>query len=347
MSPFRSALVPTVVLLASAMAPLAAAPVPKDTDEPVLDRKKYLPTREFQPRAGKVVGVVVSDVVGMMGRDGRSSQADALGFSSNGGSYNWMYVPMEGMPQITNLNVRVGEKGDQTVQYPKLGMATLPRIAAWGVKSPYTLVEVEVNGGMGAPADEAFVASNMAVVEGSKAYPLKVEDCVAKAKAMYKEYQKTDAKKLDAALAKSRKDALGERAATGPRETADLMHITWMTKEQRLVVTFQTTITDGAYKGGNGAGLDGGEVPAVAAPAVARRPPPILDEGGRWGTQFGIEFGRRYEFNGDGAALGTKTLAPEGFKKELPIPMRVNRGDPIGLPPPALPVLPAPPKKDQ
>jgi len=330
---------------------LVAAPVPKGTDEAVADRKTYLPQRAYQPRSGKAVGIAVSDVAKMMGREGRSSQADALGFSSNGGSYNWIYVPMDENPQITNLNVRVGEKGDDTIQFPKLGMATLKRIEPWGVKNTYTLVEVEVNNGTGAPADEAFVASKMTVLEGTKAYPLKVDDCVAKAKSLYKDYQKDNAKALDVAMAKAMKDALADKNATGPRETAELMHITWLTKEQRLVVRFQTTITDGDYKnGGGGANVDGGDAPAVAVPekAVAKRPPPPPGDFPkvRWGTQFGIEFGRSYEFSLDGAALGTKTLAAEGFKKVLPPPPAGNiRGGPFPLPPAPLPVLP--PKKEK
>ena len=318
MNPLRIA----VGLIVLGSASLLAAPVPKDTDEPVVDRKKYLPNRAYQPRPGKVIGVAVSDVVGMMGREGRSSQADALGFSSDGGSYNWMYVPMDDMPQITNLNVRVGPKGEET------------------------LVEVEVNNGKGAPADEAFVASKMRVVDGSKAFPINVDDCVAKAKALYAGYRKENAKKFEEAMAKAGKDALAEKKATGPREAAELMHVTWLTKENRLVVTFQTTLTDGAYQiGGGGANLDGVDpVPeAVPVKAVAKRPPPPRDlPGVRWGTQFGIEFGRSYEFNIDGAALGTKTLAAERFKKELP-PPPAGIGRLFELPPPPLPV--APPKK--
>ena len=324
------------LLLTLAAATLSAAPVPKQIDEPVTERKIFLPTRAYQPRAGKVNGVAVSDVAGMMGREGRSSQADALGFSSDGGSYNWMYVPMDDAPQITNLNVKVGPKGEEVVVYSKLGMATLKRIEHWGVKSAYTLVEVEVNGGKGAPADEAFVASKMTVVEGTKALPLKVDDCVAKAKALYIDHRKDHAKLLDAALAKASKDALAERKATGPRENAELMHITWMTKEQVLVVTFFSTITDGAYQNGGGAEIDGIDAP-VPVRAVAKRRPPPLGRGGRWGTQFGIEFGRSYEFNSSGIALGTKTLAAEGFKKELPPPPGGIRN------PPALPVLDPPP----
>ena len=342
MNPLRIA----VGLIVLGSASLLAAPVPKDTDEPVVDRKKYLPNRAYQPRPGKVIGVAVSDVVGMMGREGRSSQADALGFSSDGGSYNWMYVPMDDMPQITNLNVRVGPKGEETIQFAKLGMATLKRIEPWGVKTAYTLVEVEVNNGKGAPADEAFVASKMRVVDGSKAFPINVDDCVAKAKALYAGYRNENAKKFEEAMAKAGKDALAEKKATGPREAAELMHVTWLTKENRLVVTFQTTLTDGAYQiGGGGANLDGVDpVPeAVPVKAVAKRPPPPRDlPGVRWGTQFGIEFGRSYEFNIDGAALGTKTLAAERFKKELP-PPPAGIGRLFELPPPPLPV--APPKK--
>ena len=200
-----------------------------------------------------------------------------------------------------------------------------------------------MNGGTGAPADEAFVATKMTVVEGSKAFTLNVDECVASAKSMYKTYQKEHAKELDAELAKAMKDALGDRKATGPRESQDLMHITWMTKDRRLAVTFQSTVTDGAYRNGGGANFDG-EVGRGAPGPVGPKPPPPLELGGRWGTQFGMVFGRSYEFDTSGASLGTKTLAAEGFKKELPPPPGAR--NPPALPvldPPALPVIP--PKK--
>jgi hypothetical protein len=104
-----------------------------------------------------------------------------------------------------------------------------------------------------------------------------------------------------------------------------------MTTEQKLVVTFQSIISDGVYQIGNGANIDGGD-----APAGAKRPPPPREQPGvRWGTQFGIEFGRSYNFNVDGAAVGTKTLSAETFKKELPPPPAVinRRGMPLPVVP--------------
>jgi len=39
-----------------------------------------------------MVGVLVSDVVAMVGRRARRPP-DAMGFSAGGGSYRWIYVP--------------------------------------------------------------------------------------------------------------------------------------------------------------------------------------------------------------------------------------------------------------
>lgn len=194
------------LVLSAAVGLLAAAPVPTSTpDTPATDPSKFVPTRTFTARDGTVVGVLVADAVPVMSRDGRSSQPDAIAFSRDGGSYNWLYVPVEANPQITNLQVRVGPKGGSTVVYPKLSMASPKTTAAWGVGEKFTLVEVTVNDGQGAPADEAFVATAVKVVDGTKAYPLKANEVVTAAREQFGKFTTAIKKDLADAMAKSQK----------------------------------------------------------------------------------------------------------------------------------------------
>src|SRR5262245_39215382 len=83
-----------VVLLSGVAAMAVAAPGPSGpAEEPFKDRANYIPQRKYQSMPGKVVGVLVPDVVKVMGQEGRSGPPDAVAFSSGGGSYRWAYVP--------------------------------------------------------------------------------------------------------------------------------------------------------------------------------------------------------------------------------------------------------------
>lgn len=347
-----------LTLLGSAVA--VAAPVPASIpDEKQTDPAKFLPTRKYAPRPGTAVGVLVADAVKVMARDGRGSQADAIAFSRDGGSYNWLYVPVTDGAQITNFKIKVGEKGDGTETYPKLSMACPKTTKDWGVTSPFTLVEVTVNDGKGAPADEAFVASAVKVVEGTKAYPLVAADVVKTAQAEYAKYTAAIKKELEEVMAKSQKDALGDEKPTGPVKDDDIVHVTWLPADEQLAVTFLTKRTDGAWKKGGG-----GANPAIDPPALpvlppkkgdgtepvaaepAPPPPPDLTEV-TWGTGFGVEFGRTYVYSKEGKLVKTVTLTPVAFKQVIPPPPAVGRPFPLPVLPgnPGDPPPPAAPKK--
>ncbi len=339
----------SLVLLAAVVA-LTAAPVPTSTppDTPATDPAKFVPTRTYTARDGTVVGVLVADAMPVMSRDGRSSQADAIAFSRDGGSYNWLYVPVEANPQITNLQVRVGPKGGTTVVFPKLSMASPKTTAAWGVSEKFTLVEVTVNDGQGAPADEAFVASAVKVVEGTKAYPLKANEVVTAAREQFGKFTAAIKKDLADAMAKSQKAALNDEAPSGKVKTEELLHVTWLPADEQLAVTFLVKQSDGAWKkGGGGANLDDGLRDPPALPVkpgggaqIAPPPPPRDDTGVTWGTGFGVEYGRTYVYSKDGKLVKTVTLAPTAFKLDLPPPAVRGKFFPLPVPPVADPPPP-------
>jgi hypothetical protein len=276
----------------------------------------------------------------VMAHDGRGGPPDAKAFSRDAQSYRWIYTPAPGKPLINNLQVPVGEKGEKKVVYPALNMANAETTKQWGVAKPYALVEVEVNDGQGTPAIEGFVATNMKVLDGSKEYPLVVADAVEKCKKKYKDYLADQKKAIDAGMEEAAKKAIKDKKPTGPRETAELFYVTWMPETERLRVVFRTTITDGAYQTGGGGALPR-PIPLPALPPKGGAlmfppppPPPPRFENVRWGTSFGVEFGRAYEVSKAGAIVKTLTLPIESFQKEIPPPPAPFIGrDPPPLPP--------------
>ena len=341
-------------VLAGAVSLVLAAPAPVATVGVVKDRENFIPTRKYAPMPGKVTALLVSDVAAKMSHEGRGGPPDAMGLSLDGGSYRWIYVPVENRADaiIFGLNVKAGEKGELTQHYPLLNMANARSVKKWDIGVPYALVEVEVNGGQGAPADESFAATKMTRLDGTKAYPFNVTETVAELKKRYAEWKKEQQTKLDDAMLDAQKKAIQDRKPTGPRETQELVYLTWMARENRLCVRFRTTLTDGEYKYTQGGRLPrdrfplppnklpapGGQQPQARA---AFPPPPLERPSVRYGTSFGIEYGMEYQVTPTGKVDRILTLSADPFKKELPPPPggRFDRGPVDRLPPMKLPPI--------
>lgn len=344
----RTILLAAVTVLVAGVMTAAPAPAPLKT-EVVKDRDSFIPLRKYAPIPGKVIGVLVSDVVAKMQHDGRGGPADSMGFSVDNGSYRWVYVPVAAPDAIIqNLQVPVGEKGERVQKYPLLNMANARTVKQWNIQSPYSLVEIEVNNEQGSPAGESFVGTKMTRLDGTKEYPLDVTATLADLKKRHAEWKKEQKDKFDAALLDAQKKAIKDRKPTGPQETQELMYMTWLSDSKRMRVAFRTTITDGEYQYvGGGIGRDPiplpvpprKELPPPPQGFAAFPPPPPRDfPRVRTGTSFGIEFGIAYEVTASGKIDRTLILSPEPFVKELPVP-------PGRLGGPRVPIDPLPPKR--
>jgi hypothetical protein len=290
-----------ILLLAAAawIATQMAAAVPKRPAPGGKDADGFIPTGPAPALPGKTVGVLVSDAQGVMALSGRGGPADALCFSHNGGAYGWVYVAVKDKPLIGALELPVGQKGDKKQRFDNLSMANPATVKKWGVAEPYALVEVEVNGGLGCPAGESFVATSIKVLDGSAEYPLQVAKAIEDLRNRYRSYLKEQQKSIEAAMSQAAKNALKERAPTGPRETSEVLYVTWLPETKQLRVHFRTMITDGAYSYGRGIEpLADGAIPGPA------RPP--RDRGVRFGTMFGVELGMAYEVSRTGAVERTE-----------------------------------------
>jgi hypothetical protein len=320
--------------------------------EPAKDRKAFIPNRKSVELKGTAIGILLADGQTILSTEGRSGPQDQLVFSADGNSYRWVYVPTQDNPQITNLQVPLAN-GEKAV-YVALNMANPRSVIPWGVKQPYSLVEVEINGGRGTPAIDSFVGTTFKVLDGTKDYPLQTTDVVKQLKQRFT----NDVAKMQDAINQEMKKVsekiLNGKPATGPRQKADLMYLTWLNESKTMRVAFKTTITDGLYTFVGG-GIPMRDPPPLpprgkfkkalnVAPALVRVAPP-KNQAFRTGTEFGVEFGKAYIVNAKGEVVGTEDLAIEGFTRVLPVPPNIGPGG-IRPRPMPIPVAPLPPAKD-
>jgi hypothetical protein len=299
---------------------LAAGCVPLNPPDTVApgERDDFLPLGKMTSLPGTTVGVLVSDVKDVMYLDRRGSDPANYGFARGLNSYRWIDVPgPDDWRDVYPASVPVGEKGDTIKGFDRVTAARAETVKQFGITAPYALVEVEVNGGQGSPADafgHAFVATKMRQVDGTRDYPLNVAEAVASLRQRFERESESD-KALSDALEKARRLALGNRPPTGPRETDVLLYLTWLPETQRLRVAFRAKVTDAAYVNPDGADLDR---PRTDRDEVPRGEP-------RHGTQFGIIHGTAYEVDKTGGVVRVVKLPPENFERKIPSPDQRKR----------------------
>lgn len=331
-------------VLAVSMCVAAAAfavPVPNERKSGgvIVDRANFIPNRKHLPIPGKIIAVLATDAAPVLSAEGRSGPPDQLCIGWNGGSYRWVYVPSAAEAIINNLQVPVAD-GSKKI-YPRLNMATPTSVKKWDIDKLYSLVEVEVNDGEGSPANDSFVATKMKKLDGSRDYPIQVAAAIADVKKQYEAYLTENQKSIDAAMDEAAKKLLKDRKPTGPRENSTLMFVTWMPDAEKLVVRFLTKTTDGDYKYGNGINIEFQPRPLPPGPAQGGPAPPRrLENGLRYGAQFGVEHGAQFEVSKSGKVDKIKSLAPQTFTKELPPPPMLGGPRPFPLPAPPVKLPP-------
>jgi hypothetical protein len=125
----------------------------------------------WRPLPGHVTGILVRDAARVMSERGAAGPADAYGFASGPGGYRWVYVPCPGadfQDSADAVTLPVGLSGSDTKAFERVCLLDA-RLAAHLDKQltrPYTLVEVEVNGRLGCPVTDTFVATKLRVLNG-------------------------------------------------------------------------------------------------------------------------------------------------------------------------------------
>jgi hypothetical protein len=315
-----------LVLVGGLVGVLRAEEPSAEPDDIIKDRKAFFPWRKHQAFQGKMVGLLVSDVAAFMGHEGRGGPPDAMGFSVNGESYRWIYVPVSEKPIITNLQVEIGEvAGAKTKTYPMLNMANAKEVARWGIKKNYSLVEVEVNDREGAPPGEGFVATQMTRLDGGAKYPLDVTKAVEMVQKRHQGDLQAQQKTIASRIEATAKKVLKEEKLTGPREMKTVLYLTWLPKREVLRAAFRTTVSDGAFRFVEGGGAGPRPLPfpmpprgGPARPMAFFPPPPPPRFQVKVGTQILAELGFAYEVDKTGKLIKTQRLPLEIKAEELP-----------------------------
>jgi hypothetical protein len=189
-------------------------------------------------------------------------------------------------------------------------MASARNVQQWGVAGPYTLVEVEVNGGLGAPPSEKFVATNMRVVEGTKEYPLHIGKTVDDLRMQFHVYLKVHEDLIARGMSEARTALPEGHKLTPGREQTETVFVSWLPETDQLRVVFQARLGEKALATAR---------PAPPPPQATTqpddgRPPPAPVHAG---VILGVDVGMTYDVSRRGVVDRTRPVPLRRFTKEL------------------------------
>jgi hypothetical protein len=184
----------------------------------------------WTPLPGRVTGILVRAAGRMMSEQGYSGPEDVYGFASGTGGYRRVYVRCPGgefADEAGPLTVRVGEagSGEKTFDQVCLLDAAVAAHLDKALSRAYTLVEVEVNGGLGCPATDSFVATDLRVIPG----PFDPTRAVEAARKRF--LTRVEEVKAKGAMARAFHEAAKSSAADGmgePKEVDQHVTVTWL-----------------------------------------------------------------------------------------------------------------------
>jgi len=294
---------------------LFAAPVPLDpADDTITDHKTFLPVRKHSALDGKVIGVLIVDPAAVLRHEKRVGPEAQLCFSTNSASYRWMYTTVEKNATIGTMRMPLPDK--RTRAFDRLSMATPANVTRWDIPNRIALVEVEVNAGDGSGESDAFVVTDMKVVDGKERFPPKLDEVLADVTKRFEGHLSEQARTFDAKLQQLTKDKF-----TGPRERSTIVYATWLPESSRIQFRFLSRITDGNYRYAKGLRFEFSAPPdPIGPPQGGNLEPSKLPMGTRFGTQVGVEMGMLYEVGKSGKIEKQRPLSVETFVNEIPEP---------------------------
>lgn len=260
----------------------------------------------YEPLPSRAVGVLVWDAELLAAREGRSGPPGAVAFVRGDGSFRWVYLPAPGDPDADDMTFGIGQDGTAQKVFPKVKLATRDMLKARGLTGPFHLVEVEVNGGAGGPAEEAFAATDLRRLDGTKDYPFKPADLLRDLTGRARAFVKGEKAAVETAMAAARDKVANGRKPTGPEETTEEVLVTWLPKTERLRVEVRSRVTNGFYVAGQG--VEGPNKTVIRA-----------------GTQFGAVGGVVYEVGKSGRVEVETPVKFTPFTRELALPPGVDR----------------------
>ncbi len=261
----------------------------------------------FARLPGLAVGVLVRDAGQVLRAEGRFGPGDAVVFSQDNASYRWVYVPARPGETGESVYVPVGQTGERTQRFTGVVLATTSTLRALPVQEGFALVEAEVNGGLGSPPVESFVATRLRVLDRTAEYPLDtariVETMVARCR---------DALASDDAVKQMFESVVGAASDTaqGVQEEILTTRVTWLAREERLRIECLVRLSHGEYRYGSGVSRQDQEAGSEA------------DKGIRYGRQMGVTATLAFEADKAGRIEPAGETAPKPFKVDIPPPGR-------------------------
>lgn len=278
------------------------------------ERRAIARSPVFSPLGEKAIGVLALDIQRSLEDEARSAPPNVVGFAHDLDSYRLVYLPCSPDDDgAETLIVRVGSEGRERKRFDSVRLATAESLAQFGVSRPYELVELEINGGLGSPRTESFVATHLTIIGQTSEYPLDPSAVVKRLQHNYELHVRGLQKNIDHRLQQVAARVL-ERP-TGPRESRQATYVTWLSKKAQLQIEFRTEISNGRYSYANGTAKTS-EAGNIGAGSTQ-------DENGkslRYGTKVGIRLGMRYTVARDGKLASIVPIEMEEFIETLPPP---------------------------
>lgn len=213
---------------------------------------------------GKAIGVVVANPERILAREGRTAPKGAVAFSINGETYRWLFLKAVEGEEGTTEELPIG-RADKKKSFKGVILATREALKRRRIGVPYALVEVEVNGGRGAPAGaDRFVATRLERIDRGGAKVGSVTGLVSEILDDCANFAKGDRKLRDAYKMLSAKHAKSSRKMAYKSELVP--GVTWLESDKmvQVICTIQ--------KRGAEMSADAGMVPSSGAAAGAGIP---------------------------------------------------------------------------
>jgi hypothetical protein len=270
----------------------------------------------FAPLPGLAVGVLVSNVDLVLRAEGRFGPAGAAVFSRDDTSYRWFYVSAVAGETGETVNMPVGEAGDRTQRFKDVVLATTSVLRARAIPERFVLAEAEVNGGLGSPPVESFVATKLRVLDRTPEYPIDTARTVDAAVVRCRDrLANMDAAMEQALASATRRETPG--ADEGTHQETLTTRVTWLSGRERLRIECHFRVTKGEYRYGQG---------------VARQGDQAVGDGLRYGRQVGVTVTLAFEAGKAGQIEPAGETSPQPFILDLPPPGETLRAPQIPRP---------------
>jgi hypothetical protein len=259
----------------------------------------------FAPLPGLAVGVLIGNAEPILHAEKRFGPGDVVVFGRDDASYRWVYVPAGPMEAGETVFMLVGPSGERTQRFTDVVPATASTLRARTVPERFALVEAEVNGGLGSPPVDSFVATKLRVLDRTPEYPLDTARTVDTAVAQCRD-RLADTDAVEQAFA-SAMHAEPPSVREGTRRETLTARVTWLPERERLRVECLFRVTSGEYRYGRGVARQGDQT--------------VGDQSGiRYGRLVGITVTIAFEADKTGRIEAAGGTSPQPFTLDLPPP---------------------------